>query len=61
MGCIIDVNHGTQLQTGTAGLPPATVGQGHLSEDRIATQAGETPAVPVKRLILWGFDWRKKL
>jgi ATP-dependent Lhr-like helicase len=41
------------VDTGTAGVPPATVGHSDLTEDRIATQAGETPAVPVKRLTLW--------
>jgi ATP-dependent Lhr-like helicase len=42
-----------EVDTGTAGVPPATVGRSDFSEDPIARQAGETPAVPVKRLILW--------
>ncbi len=50
---VLDVNPGGQLNTGTAGAPPATLGHSDRSEDRIATQAGEAPAVPVKSLTLW--------
>src|SRR6185503_4156266 len=42
-----------EVNTGTAGAPSATVGQSDLSADPIATQAGGTPAVPVKSLTLW--------
>jgi hypothetical protein len=41
------------VNTGTAGVPPAAVGQGPPIEDAGATLAGETPAVPVKRSSLW--------
>jgi ATP-dependent Lhr-like helicase len=43
-----------QVNTGTAGVPPATVGQ--ISPTQInddASDAGGTPAVPVRRLTLW--------
>jgi ATP-dependent Lhr-like helicase len=42
-----------EVNTGTAGVPPATLGHSDLLEDPMATHAGGTPAVPVKRLTLW--------
>ncbi len=39
--------------TGTAGVPPATVAPSSLSEESMVTNAGGTPAVPVKELTLW--------
>jgi len=50
---VLDLNRSDRLNTGTAGAPPATVGQSDLSQDHMATQAGGAPAVPVKRLTLW--------
>jgi ATP-dependent Lhr-like helicase len=52
----VTVNTGT-VNTGTAGVPPAMSAQREQSDSSTllvnATQAGETPAVPVKRLSLW--------
>ena len=42
-----------QVNTGTAGGSPATAGQLPPPEAGIPTDAGEPPAVPVKRLSLW--------
>jgi ATP-dependent Lhr-like helicase len=49
---LLQVNTGPVI-TGTAGVPPAAVGQSPPIEDGVATRAGETPAVPVKSLNLW--------
>jgi ATP-dependent Lhr-like helicase len=42
-----------QVNAGTAGVPPATMGQHPPPEVGIVTGAGESPAVPVKKLSLW--------
>jgi ATP-dependent Lhr-like helicase len=49
---VFQLNTGT-VNPGTAGVPPAMVGQIPPAEVSIATGAGETPAVPVKELSLW--------
>jgi ATP-dependent Lhr-like helicase len=53
---VLEVNTGTSL-TGTAGVPPAMSAQreqlDHSTVSGNATQAGETPAVPVDKLNLW--------
>jgi len=52
---ILHVDSSLQLNTGTAGAPPAMVGENRpaIEGDSGATRAGEALAVPVKSSILW--------